>query len=124
MATRRRNRFIYAQTAWMLGTVIALALLGSLSYELFFVVSLIGFLVVVELTAPFNVTPRWRARLKWLIAAGLAVFGYIVVRRILEILPPEVVEQLPGLTVALPVALPVTLPVTLTVALAVGPEVT
>lgn len=111
MATRRRNRFIYAQTAWMLGTVLALALLGSLSYELFFVVSLIGFLVVVELTAPFDVTPRWRARLKWLIAAGLGVFAYIVVKRILEILPPGIVEQLPGLalvpTGALAVALEV-----------------
>lgn len=80
----------------MLGTVLVLALLGSLSYELFFVISLIGFLVVVELTAPFNVTPRWRARLKWIIAAGLGVFAYIVVRRILEILPPEITDQLPG----------------------------
>ena len=74
----------------MLGTVLALALLESLSYELFFVVSLIGFLVVVELTAPFNVTPRWRSRLKWIVLAGLLVFGYVVVRRILEILPPGV----------------------------------
>jgi hypothetical protein len=74
----------------MLATILCLSLLGSLSLELFFVVSLIGFLVVVELTAPFNVTPRWRARLKWIILLGLAVFAYIVVRRILEILPPGV----------------------------------
>jgi hypothetical protein len=74
----------------MLATILCLSLLGSLSLELFFVVSLIGFLVVVELTAPFNVTPRWRARLKWVILLGLAVFAYIVVRRILEILPPGV----------------------------------
>ena len=74
----------------MLGAALVLALLGSLSYELFFVVSLIGFLVVVELTAPFEVTPEWRSRLKWLIAIGLVVFGYIVVRRILAILPPGV----------------------------------
>ncbi len=91
MATARRLRFVHGQLAWMLGTVLALALLESLSYELFFVVSLIGFLVVVELTAPFDVAPRWRARLKWLVLAGLAVFGYIVVRRVLEILPPGVV---------------------------------
>jgi dolichyl-phosphate-mannose--protein O-mannosyl transferase len=90
MATRRRQRFVRAQMAWMLASILALSLLGSLSYELFFVVSLIGFLVVVELTAPFNVTPRWRSRLKWIIAIGLLVFGYIVVRRILAILPPGV----------------------------------
>ncbi|NHN46434.1 hypothetical protein G9464_02305 [Halostella sp. JP-L12] len=91
MPTRRRWRFIHGQVAWMLATIVCLSVLGSLSLELFFVVSLIGFLVVVELTAPFSVTPRWRARLKWIILAGLAGFAYIVVRRILEILPPGVI---------------------------------
>jgi hypothetical protein len=90
MPTRRRQQFITGHLAWMLATVLVLTLLESLSYELFFVISLIGFLVVTELTAPFAVRPRWRRRLKWLIALGLAVFGYIVVRRILEILPSGV----------------------------------
>ena len=90
MATRRRQRFIYGQTAWMLATLVCLSLLGTLSLELFFVVSLIGFLVVVELTAPFAVTPRWRARLRWVILLGLLGFGYIVVRRVLTILPDGV----------------------------------
>jgi hypothetical protein len=71
----------------MLATLLALALLGAVSLELFFVVSLIGFLVVVQLTAPFNVTPRWRTRLKWFVLIGLVLFGYIVIKRILEILP-------------------------------------
>ncbi|ODR82131.1 hypothetical protein BG842_20910 [Haladaptatus sp. W1] len=74
----------------MLASILALAALGSLTLELFFVLSLIGLLVIVELTAPFNVTPRWRRRLKWFIALGLVVFGIIVVRRILAILPPGV----------------------------------
>jgi len=91
MITRRRQQLIVGQVGWMLATVLSLALLEALSLELFFVVSLIGFLVVVELTAPFAVTPRWRARLKWLILLGLLGFGYIVVKRILEILPPGVI---------------------------------
>ena len=91
MATRRRQRFVHGQTAWMLATIVGLAALDALSLELFFVVSLVGFLVVVELTAPFSVTPQWRSRLRWIILAGLAVFGYIVVRRILAILPEGVV---------------------------------
>lgn len=94
MTTRRRQRFVVGQVTWMLATILGLALLGSLSYELFFVVSLIGFLVVVEFTAPFNVTPRWRSRLKWIIGLGLLAFGYVVVRRILAILPPGVVDRL------------------------------
>jgi len=75
----------------MLTAVILLSALSALTLDLFFVVSLIGFLVVVELTAAINVTPQWRARLKWVILAGLLGFGYIVVRRILEILPPGLI---------------------------------
>lgn len=88
---RRRQQFVTGQLAWMLGAILLLAVLGSLSLELFFVVSLVGFLVVVELTAPYAVTPRWRSRLKWLILLGLVGFTYVVVRRILEILPPGVI---------------------------------
>lgn len=84
-------RYVHGQLAWMLATALVLALLGSLSYELFFVCSLIGLLVVTELTAPFAVTPAWRRRLRWLIALGLLGFAVVVVRRILAILPPEVV---------------------------------
>lgn len=90
MTTRRRTRFVHATLAWLLGSVFVLVLLDSLSYELSFVVALIGFLVVVELTAPLNVRPRWRQRLRWLILLGLLVFAGIVVRRILAILPPGV----------------------------------
>jgi len=90
MTTGRRERFVHAQMAWMLAAIVVLALLGSLTLELFFVVSLIGFLVVVELTAPFEVTPRWRRRLKWLILAGLVGFAILVIRRVLAILPPGV----------------------------------
>lgn len=90
MPTHRRRRFIHGQTAWMLASVLALVLLDALTVELFFVLSLIGFLVVTELTAPFAVTPQWRSRLKWIIALGLIVFGAIVIRRILEILPSGV----------------------------------
>jgi hypothetical protein len=90
MATRRRLQFVHGQVAWMLATMFVLTLLGALSLELFFVVSLIGFLVVTELTAPFSVRPQWRRRLKWFIVLGLLGFAYVVIRRILAILPPGV----------------------------------
>lgn len=90
MATRRRMQFIRGQLTWMVGAVLLLVTLGSVSYELVFVLSLLGLLIMTELTAPFNVTPVWRSRLKWLILAGLAGFSVIVIRRILEILPPGV----------------------------------
>lgn len=90
-ATGRRQRFIHAQLAWLCGVTLILVLLDSLTYELTFVTGLIGFLVVTELTTPFAVSPQWRRRLRWLIVLGLLVFGYIVIQRILAILPPGVV---------------------------------
>ena len=86
MPTHRRQRFVHAQLAWMIACVLGLALLDALSLELFFVLSLIGFLIVTELTAPLNVSPVWRRRLRWVILAGLIGFAVIVVRRILDIL--------------------------------------
>lgn len=86
MSTARRQRFVLGQAAWMLGTLVALVALSALSLDLYFVVSLLGFLIVVEVTAPLNLTPRWRRRLKWIILAGLGVFGYLVGRRVFEIL--------------------------------------
>lgn len=90
MVTGRRQRFVHGQAAWMLATIVVLAALGALSLEIFFVLSLIGLLVVIELTAPFNVTPRWRTRLRWVILVGLLGFVYVVVKRIIEILPSGV----------------------------------
>ena len=90
MQTTRRLLFVHAQLAWMFGVILLLALLGSLTVELFFVVSLIGLLIIVELTAPFRITPQWRKRLWLIIGLGLLGFGVIVIRRILDILPPGV----------------------------------
>jgi hypothetical protein len=91
MAVQQRLRFMHATVAWALSVVLVLALLDALSYELVFVTSLIGFLVITELTAPFAISPAWRRRLLYVIGGGLIVFSYIVIRRILEILPPGVI---------------------------------
>ncbi|GAB3673305.1 hypothetical protein [Halopiger thermotolerans] len=90
MPTLRRQRFIYAQLAWLLSVVLLLAAVDSLTYDLLFLFSLIGFLVVTELTAPVSVTPRWRQRLIWVIVVGLVGFTVLVVRRLVAILPPEI----------------------------------
>ena len=74
----------------MLLCVFVLSLLGTYSHEVFFALAFIGFLVLVELTAPTAVTPRWRRRLRWFIVAGFLVFASIIVRHILAVLPSGV----------------------------------
>jgi hypothetical protein len=90
MALTKRRRFIHANVAWMLAAALVLVLLDSLNYELFFMISFIGFLVVVELTAPVRITPVWRRRIRWFLLLGLVGFAYLVVQRVLAILPPGV----------------------------------
>jgi len=87
MGTTRRIQFVHALTAWMLGAVLLLAVLDALSPEFLFTISLIGFFVIVDLTAAFSVTPRWRKRLWVVIGIGILGISYIVFRRTMEVLP-------------------------------------
>lgn len=90
MTVTRRQRFVHGHLAWMLGTALVLALLDALTYEVFFIVAFVGFLALLEWTGPVRIAPPWRRRLRLAILLGLAGIGYLVVRRVLALLPPEV----------------------------------
>lgn len=90
MTTRRRARFVRGHIAWMLGVALLLSVLGALTYETFFTLSLLGLLIVTQLTAPVTVTPRWSRRVLVLIGAGLVVFAYILITSILARVPEGV----------------------------------
>ncbi|MFC6733688.1 hypothetical protein [Haladaptatus sp. DYSN1] len=90
MATLRRQRFVHNNVAWMLLMLVVLIVAGSLSFQLFFAISLLGFLMLVELSSPFNVAPRWRTRLSWVVRGGFVLFGYFVVMEVLRSIPPGV----------------------------------
>lgn len=89
MPLQRRYRFIYSQLAWMLVLIVLLAAFDAVSLEAFFLVSLLGLLIVTDLTAPLNVTPRWRKRLRWVVLVGLVVFSVFIVRFVRSTIPPE-----------------------------------
>jgi len=91
MTTKRRYRFIGGVLAWCLAGLFVLVLTGWFTYELFFVVALIGFLVVVELTSPVHVRPWWRRRLQWTVLIGVMGFLVVLTRRTLAHLPIEVI---------------------------------
>jgi hypothetical protein len=64
----------------------SLVLLGSYTVELYFTVSLIGFLIVGFLFAPPQTNPRWWGRFRWLMILALTVFGYLVYQRVVTVL--------------------------------------
>ena len=58
----------------------------ALDLEVFFVLALIGLLVVVELIDTTTVQPRYLRLIKYVIAVGVLLFGYIVASKIMEII--------------------------------------
>lgn len=85
MPTTRRQRFVNGQIAWMLASIFVLSLIGALRLELFVLATVIGFMLLTVATAPMNLTPRWRSRLKWPIVFGFVLFAYLVVREVASV---------------------------------------
>ena len=77
---------MYLLSAWMFVVLTLMTLTHAFDITLFFILMLIGFLVLVELMSPYHVSPRWLRRLSWVVAAGVIVFMLIVAKRAMEIL--------------------------------------
>jgi hypothetical protein len=73
-------------SAWLVIISIFMLLAYRIDSEIFFVLWLIGILVVVELMDTRFSLPPYLRYIKYLIAAGIVLFGGIVTYKILEIL--------------------------------------
>lgn len=71
---------------WALVALSVLVLLKSLDYQYFFVLCLIGFLILVELSGPFMTKPAWKRRVNIIIAIGVVLFAFIVYSKVMEII--------------------------------------
>lgn len=91
MSTVQRLRFVVAVLLWTSITSTLLVATGVFSLELLFVVAFVGFLVLSEMTGPSTLSIPWRARVRWVVLAGVLVFAGIVIRRILRIVPSSFV---------------------------------
>jgi hypothetical protein len=66
--------------------VVFMLLARRFDLEIFFVLSLIGILVIAELIGQQYVKPRYMRSLSYLIGAGIVVFGIMVIQKVVEIL--------------------------------------
>lgn len=82
----KSQRIVVIFGAYAMMALAALAVFNALSAEYYFVLCLIGFLIIVELSGPFASRPRWRSRVNLVIALGVFVFALIVINKVLEIL--------------------------------------
>jgi hypothetical protein len=72
-------------TIWLMVISIFMLFAYRIDLEIFFVLWLIGFLVIVELMDTRFSLPPYMRYLKYVIAAGILLFGGIVARKVLEI---------------------------------------
>lgn len=82
----KKHLAISALAAWIVLVTGFMILARTMDLEIFFVLWLIGILIIVELASDQMATPRYLGVLKLVIASGVILFGVIVARKIMEIL--------------------------------------
>ena len=86
MTEEKKQIAVAVLIVWLVLVIFFMILARSLSLEIFFVLWLIGLLVIVELIGPSFVKPSYLRYLTYLIAAGVIVFAVIVAQKVMEIL--------------------------------------
>lgn len=75
-----------ALVAWLIIVAFFMIMNRTLDLEVYFVLALIGLLIIAVLIDSAFSRPRYMRYIGYLIAVGVAIFAYIVAEKILEIL--------------------------------------
>jgi hypothetical protein len=82
---RKEEIAIIAFAGWLTVISLFMVLVQSVNFELFFVLSLIGFLIIVQLIAAEHIQPGYVRYTRYILAAGIVIFGVIVALKIIDI---------------------------------------
>ena len=90
---RKQQIAIIALALWL--TIVSAFMLLAQRFDLgiFVVLGLIGLVVIVQLMQSYYVQPGYLRYIRYVIAAGLVMFGVIVALKVLDILGWEIVLQ-------------------------------
>ena len=86
MIITETQRFVYSLLALTFGTIMILVLLNVYALEIFLVLLIIEFLVLVELTKPSMINTAWRKNIVVFIVLCVIVFALILYQRTATIL--------------------------------------
>jgi hypothetical protein len=76
---------------WLLLISVFMLLAQTVNLEIFFVLSLIGFLIIVEILTPKYIKPGFLRFVHYILAVGIMIFFVIVIIKVMEILGLEIV---------------------------------
>ena len=86
MIITETQRFIYSLIALTFTTIAILVLLNVYALEIFLVLVIIEFLVVIELTKPSVINISWRKNITVLVVVCIVVFLIILYQRTVTLL--------------------------------------
>lgn len=83
---KKKDLAIIVITIWLVVITLFMILAARIDLEIFFVLWLIGLLVIVELMDTRFSLPPYMRYLKYVVAFGILLFGCIVAMKVMEIL--------------------------------------
>jgi len=86
MIITETQRFVYSLLALTFVTIALLVLLNVYAIEIFLILIIIEFLVLVELTKPSVITMAWRKNIAIFVVICVIVFAIILYQRTVTIL--------------------------------------
>lgn len=83
---KKKDLAIIVVSIWLIIITVFMLLAARIDLEIFFVLWLIGLLVIVELMDTRFTLPPYMRYLKYVVAAGILLFGCMVAMKVMEIL--------------------------------------
>lgn len=82
----KKNIAVITLALWTFIILTFMIMAYTVNLEIFFVLWLIGLLIITELIDTKNVETTYLKFIKWIIGISVIIFGYIVIKKIMEIL--------------------------------------
>jgi hypothetical protein len=86
MTEEKKQIAVAVIVTWLLIIMFFMILTRSINTEIFFVLWLIGLLVIIKQISPSFIQPSYLFYLKFLIALGITIFTLMIVQKVMEII--------------------------------------
>jgi hypothetical protein len=83
---RKEQTAIIAFAAWLTILTLFMLVTQSVNLEIFFVLSLIGCFIIVEQITPKYVRPGYLRYIRYVLVAGIMLFGVIIALKVMQFL--------------------------------------
>lgn len=90
---RKQQIAIIAFALWLSIVAAFMLFVHRVDFEIFFVLCVMGLLVIVQLMQSYYVQPGYLKYIRYLIAGGIVILGIIIAFKVLDILGLEIVMR-------------------------------